>query len=313
MVEGMISVVIPLYNKEKQIRRALKSVLNQTFDRFEVIVVDDGSTDLGIEVVRRFSDKRIKVLKQENRGVSAARNLGILNARNELVAFLDADDEWYPDHLESLYNLFIAYPQCVAWATGYECRSHLGEVGNPMIRCLKFREVGIVDNYFEVASQSAPPVWTSAVMVRRSRTIEIGCFAEEATSGEDLLMWASLAMVGNIAMTRKVSACFHQQKGCIRSESPTRANDRIDVVGTRLKEFYWKSDDVSHLDRYIARWHRMRIAVEFASRNRKGALREALRSGRFFFKDKGIFQYAILSVLPRKLAELLITVKQGGL
>ncbi|MGI6022871.1 MAG: glycosyltransferase family 2 protein, partial [Methanoculleus sp.] len=91
-----VSVVIPLYNKAPYIARALASVITQTCQGFEVIVIDDGSTDGGAEIVRRLDDTRIRVIRQENRGVSAARNRGIESARTDFIAFLDADDEWMP-------------------------------------------------------------------------------------------------------------------------------------------------------------------------------------------------------------------------
>ena len=88
-----VSVIIPLYNKGKYISRALESVFNQTYTDYEVIVVDDGSTDDGCEVVRRFSDKRLRLIQQTNKGPGAARNTGLRESCGKLLAFLDADDE----------------------------------------------------------------------------------------------------------------------------------------------------------------------------------------------------------------------------
>ena len=86
------SVIIPLYNKEKYITDTLNSALNQSFQDFEVIIVDDGSTDESLEVVSRFQDPRIKIYKQENQGASVARNYGISQSQSDLIALLDADD-----------------------------------------------------------------------------------------------------------------------------------------------------------------------------------------------------------------------------
>ena len=90
----MISVVIPLYNKEKQIKRTIQSVLTQTFQDFEIVIVNDGSTDNSTIEVEKIKDSRIRLIHQENAGVSAARNKGIEEAKYELIALLDADDEW---------------------------------------------------------------------------------------------------------------------------------------------------------------------------------------------------------------------------
>ncbi len=106
-----VSVVIPLYNKGLYIARALNSVLAQTFQDFEVILVDDGSTDDGAEVIGGVDDPRIQLIQQENLGVSAARNRGIEAARAELVAFLDADDEWLPCFLSKIIDLSDKYPE----------------------------------------------------------------------------------------------------------------------------------------------------------------------------------------------------------
>ena len=96
----MISVVIPLYNKEASIAQSLKSVLSQEYDDFEVVIVDDGSTDGSVGVVEAMNDPRIRLIKQENGGPSKARNTGVKNAKGEWILFLDADDEMLPGALE---------------------------------------------------------------------------------------------------------------------------------------------------------------------------------------------------------------------
>lgn len=108
----MFTVVIPLYNKANTITRTISSVLNQTYQEFEIIVVDDGSTDLGVNIIQQFSkDSRIRIFSQENQGVSVARNRGVRESRYEYIAFLDGDDEWMPDFLSYIKDSIIKYPK----------------------------------------------------------------------------------------------------------------------------------------------------------------------------------------------------------
>ena len=101
-MNNSFTVIIPLYNKEPYIKRALETVLNQTYDNFEMIIIDDGSTDEGVRIVSSIQDTRIKVFSQINSGVSAARNRGALLAKNQYLAFLDADDTWEPNFLQEI-------------------------------------------------------------------------------------------------------------------------------------------------------------------------------------------------------------------
>ena len=115
-----VSVIIPLYNKAPYVRRALDSVAAQTFTDFEVIVVDDGSTDGGAELVAAYGDSRVRLLRQANAGPGAARNRGIAEARGDILAFLDADDVWLPVFLEESMRLLDRYGAEVATVTsGY--------------------------------------------------------------------------------------------------------------------------------------------------------------------------------------------------
>lgn len=110
-----ISVIIPLYNKARHIQRSIDSVLSQSFTDFELIVIDDGSTDASAELVRgHYTDKRLRVVSQANAGPGAARNHGLALARAQYVAFLDADDLWLPDFLVSQYRQLTAHPDCAA-------------------------------------------------------------------------------------------------------------------------------------------------------------------------------------------------------
>lgn len=111
-------VVIPLYNKEPHVKRALDSVMSQIVQDFEIIVVNDRSIDKSTDVVKSFSDVRIRLINQENAGVSVARNRSIDEAKFELIAFLEADDEWMPDYLETIIlRLREQYPCAGLYAT----------------------------------------------------------------------------------------------------------------------------------------------------------------------------------------------------
>lgn len=114
----MFSVIIPLYNKAETIARTLSTVLTQTFTAFEVLIVDDGSTDDSVNIIHRFtSDPRIKIIHQKNQGVSVARNTGVKNAQYEYLAFLDGDDEWLPTFLEKVNEAIQQYPEAGMYGT----------------------------------------------------------------------------------------------------------------------------------------------------------------------------------------------------
>lgn len=206
-----ISAVIPLFNKGNCIGRALRSVLDQTVPCGDIIIVDDGSTDGGHRVVERTDDPRIKLFRQRNGGPSAARNKGIEEAQGELIAFLDADDEWKPWFLETVLNLQTKYSEAGAYATAFEIQEPDGHVRVP-----SFKEIpappweGIIPNYFRSAVGHTP-MWTSAVVVRREVFTRIGRFVLCSGLGQDVELWGRIALQYPIAFTWRVGAVYHME------------------------------------------------------------------------------------------------------
>lgn len=294
----MISVVIPLYNKEKQIAYTLQSVFEQTFQDFEIVVVDDGSTDNSVEEVEKFDDSRIRLIHQTNAGVSAARNRGIEEARGELIAFLDADDEWMPEYLATQYGLYQKYPECSVYACNYEFRDSEGKVTPTIIRKLPFEgEDGVLSNYFEVASCSHPPLWTSAVVIKKSAIQAIGGFPIGIKSGEDLLTWARLAVSGTIAYSRKSLAMFIRDEGLFNKDQQLRVPEREDIVGQELKKLYNINRHIIGLNKYVALWHKMRTRIFIDKKDRKKAIKECLISMKYNMNVK-ILVFLVLIFLP---------------
>jgi glycosyltransferase involved in cell wall biosynthesis len=187
-----ISVVIPLYNKEKHIQNTIETVLRQTYKNFEICIIDDGSTDSGASIVEQIQDTRIRLIKKPNEGVSKTRNYGVSIAKNEFIAFMDADDEWKETYLEEIVELITKYPEAAIYATNYEIVEKSGEPNS-----LSFPDIyesfdnGLINNYF-ISAYHYTPLWTSAVVIRKSVFMLLGGFPTDIKNGEDLDLWLSL-------------------------------------------------------------------------------------------------------------------------
>lgn len=207
-----ISIVIPLLNKAPQIVRTLKSILTQTFQDFEVIVVDGGSTDNGLELINEFEDPRIRIFKQKSRGVSAARNEGVERAAAGLIAFLDADDEWTPKHLETLLRLRRKHPQAGLYGTAYYISDGSIREARLSPQIPKWPWEGIIDNYWKTCYRSySPPFWTSCVAVPKQVFEEMSGFNPLMNKGEDLDLWGRIALQYKVAFSRDGMGIYHYE------------------------------------------------------------------------------------------------------
>ncbi len=197
----MFSIVIPLYNKEFSITQTISLVLNQTISDFEIIVVNDGSTDKSIDKVKQIKDERIKIIHQENSGVSAARNKGIENAKNEWIVFLDADDWWIENHLEVLKNMITTHENYFVFCTSYIESSKF-------VNCKSDNQVLIVENYFKEGLNNFF-FWTSAVCIHKSVFKNTGVFRTDLSMGEDLELWVRIGRKYSIVKTTKITAIYN--------------------------------------------------------------------------------------------------------
>ncbi|MBP93043.1 MAG: glycosyl transferase [Flavobacteriaceae bacterium] len=222
----VFSIIIPLYNKENFIVKTVESALNQTFTDFEIIIVNDGSTDSSLEKLTCFTDSRINIYTINNKGVSHARNYGIAKASAKFIAFLDADDLWLPNHLKSLKQLIDIFPNCGLYANAYIKKK--GDITlEPYYINIPKNWKGIVEDYFK-SSLSSSIAWTSAVAAPKDLLITLGCFDENITlgAGEDTDLWIRIALNHPVAFNNNITAIYN-----------LHAENRISNSNTNLRRF----------------------------------------------------------------------------
>ena len=202
-----VSVVIPLYNKADSILKTLCSAVRQIDVEFEIVVVDDGSTDGGARLVEASGVPRLRLIQQANAGVSAARNRGIAAAEGKWIALLDADDVWSYDHLAGLLNA-IEDRTAIAAFSNLNLQSR---GGRPLINMKIAAQK--VDDYFSFAlSNGGYPMSSSSVLVRRDELLAAGLFAVGISAGEDTDMWCRLACRGPFVYNAKLSATYNDAR-----------------------------------------------------------------------------------------------------
>ncbi|MDD1700990.1 MAG: glycosyltransferase family 2 protein [Methanoregula sp.] len=215
-----ISVIIPLLNKGSYIKRAIDSILTQEYQNFEIIVVDGHSTDQGPDIVMSIHDSRLKLIAQPTKGVSEARNFGVEMSHGSLIAFLDADDEWLPNHLNTIIRLVQKFPQAGAYTTAYKICNENGKLRWPKYRAIPSPPwEGVIPNYFLSAARGEYPVWTSAVCIPKKIFIEMCGFPIGIWWGEDADLWGKIALRYPIAFSWEPGAIYHwdtQNRACCK-------------------------------------------------------------------------------------------------
>lgn len=202
----MFSIVIPLFNKEKSIAKTLQSVVSQLYTCFEVLVVDDGSTDDSANQVLKINDSRIRLIQKKNGGVSSARNRGIQEARYDYIAFLDGDDLWDEKFLMEQVYLIREFPDAKMWGVNYAFIKN--GVTQKCNQGLESNYRGYVENYF--CTKHNDLFCSSSVVVKRDVFADVEYFDERISSSEDLDMWYRIILHHPVVFYDKVLAYYNQ-------------------------------------------------------------------------------------------------------
>jgi len=207
-----ISVIIPLYNKSYSITRCLNSVFNQTVAPNEIIIVNDGSTDDGFQIVEEYvkgQSIRCVLIDQKNSGVSCARNLGVSNSNSTFVAFLDADDEWTASYIERRIASIFKFPMAKVYSGGHILSNDkLGCRNGPNPLNTNFH--GYVKNFF-ITSCKGSLANSSKTIIDRVAFIEAGGFPEGITIGEDLFLWIQLGLIHSFVYDSRRDVIIHYE------------------------------------------------------------------------------------------------------
>ena len=216
-MEKMVSIIITTYNREKYIGRAVQSVLRQTYGKYELIIVDDGSTDNTQEIIQKLieKDNRVRYIKlEQNQGVSHARNVGMQEAKFDFIAFLDSDDEWYPNKLELQMRKMLESSE----ETGLVfCRmSGIGRDGKERFVCpAQSIEKEMLEGEIFLRLLRANVIGTPSVLIRRKCMEQVGGFKESLTCLEDWEWILRIAKNWRIGFVDEILVEVHKLDGSV--------------------------------------------------------------------------------------------------
>lgn len=203
----LISVVMPCFNAEKYIPAGTASVFGQRYPNLELIAVNDGSTDNTLALLQAIPDQRLKIINQANTGVCEARNQGILAAKGDLIAFLDADDTWHPDCLTKLYQALAEAPSAALAYCGWQNIGLPGGQGLPYVP----PDLEAGDKLTALFTNCCWPI--HACLCQREAIISAGLFDKRLVTSEDYLLWLKIASRHKIVRVPEVLAFYHFHGG----------------------------------------------------------------------------------------------------
>ena len=201
---AIFSVIISVYNKEDYVQNTIKSVLAQTIDDIEIIVINDGSSDASLDKINSIEDERINVFSTENQGASKARNLGIEKASADYIALLDGDDYWHPYYLEEITLLQTKFPSQKVFVTAIELQTT--GFTYPASYSVENKTHQVID-YFK-GSQLRTLISSSSVVIHQDVFKHVGVFDPSIISGQDTDLWIRIGLDYPIAFSKRICARY---------------------------------------------------------------------------------------------------------
>jgi len=253
--QPFFSIIMPLYNKENYVKETIDTVKNQTFQNFELVIINDGSTDKSSIIVEEINDSRIRLINQKNSGVSVARNNGIKLAKADYIVFLDADDIWLPMFLQTIYEMIKQFKNVGLYATSYKMRYPNGYEQKIVTKGFKKNNfIGIIPNYFKSVVKSTGLVWTSAVCIPKEIFLENEIwFPEGEKYGEDLYVWARIAMKFDVCYNTNPCAIYQLEtdNNCLNGIFNEKDPHQSILKLNNFKKTIDNKEKLAFFDKYI--------------------------------------------------------------
>lgn len=249
----LFTVVVPLYNKQPHIKRVINSILDQTISNFEIIIVNDASTDGSVEEVQKFNDSRIRLLHRTSPGPGgyAARNLGMQEANSEWIAFLDADDEWLPEHLENYIKLIDQFEETKVLGCGWSTHEANNIDSNVDQYYFKNKNRGAhilsFYDYLKAEVAGERPIWSSIACIKKKVLIDVGGFPEgKANRGGDVDTWLRcVEYAGWMAWSPHIGAVYYRDAvNMVTKMAVTQADFHISTTNSLLNKYSDKYADL---------------------------------------------------------------------
>lgn len=305
-ITPFFSVVIPLYNKQAYLRRSIDSVLSQTFTDIEVVIVDDGSTDDSYSIASAYNDTRIRIIRQTNAGVSAARNRGIKESYGKWIAFLDADDEWLPQFLQKVKDCALLFPHV---GTIYTRLNWIGQTLLPEED--RNRQPFVVHDYFTfAASREGQTMHGSSTAIRRDVFSAAGDFPVGVKIGEDTDTWHRLAWTTKIAFIPEYLANFYLESGDSGWQNETDWGIRVSTYHSwrnsgRIPYHLQKSSAIAH-QRYV-----INECGRYALTGKRWlALKNLISEFEYKYVSSSLLAMAIIHIIHIYIRNLFISLKR---
>ncbi|QTF91394.1 glycosyltransferase [Halomonas sp. BM-2019] len=300
-MKPLVTVIIPVYNKEKYISRSIQSVLDQSYTQIELLIVDDAATDGSLARVAEFDDHRIRVIRRETPGPGgyAARNLGVENSSGEWVAFLDADDVWLPDHLERAVQMTREYPDIPIISAGRINQTGDKQEMDPFTQ--HFIDDGVkvlyLSDYLKFACKGMRAMQTNTLLLNRKALFSCKIFPEGRTDRSgDLYAWVQLlARMKVMVWSPHISAISYRDViGVSRTSTPSIKlfRDMVDDLSPYVsrEDVKWIKNFANHMVQYA--W--------LEKKKKRVSLPFSVLPGSFYWSSDPSFclKWTVISIMP---------------